>query len=102
KITDSVLAAPSAGNNQPWKVWYEDGLLFLFHDKYRSYSWGDYFEMGSHMSLGTALENIHLQALQLGLQDHAKELPLRDEPKLIAVIGFTPLTASSLEIEKEL
>ncbi len=88
KIIDAVVAAPSAGNNQPWKLWYEKGLLFLFHDKYRSHSWGDYYEMGAHMSLGTALENIHLQSLALKLKDRATVFPLSDEPKLIAVIQF--------------
>lgn len=88
KIVDAFIAAPSAGNNQPWKIWYEKGLLFVFHDKYRSYSWGDYYEMGSHMSLGAALENIHLQSIALGLKEHAAILPLPDEPKLIAVIQF--------------
>jgi hypothetical protein len=102
KIVDAVIAAPSAGNNQPWKVWYEKGLLFVFHDKYRSHSWGDYFEMGSHMSLGTALENIHLQALKLGLKDHARELPFEDEPKLIAVIAFSPLEDDTIKLDKRL
>lgn len=88
KIIDAIIAAPSAGNNQPWKVWYEKGLLFLFHDKYRSHSWGDYYEMGSHMSLGAALENIHLQSLSLELEDQITLFPLRDEPGLIAVIRF--------------
>lgn len=90
KIIDAVVAAPSAGNNQPWKLWYEKGVLFLFHDKYRSHSWGDYFEMGAHMSLGTALENIHLQSLALKLKDRATVFPLTDETKLIAVIQFEP------------
>lgn len=88
KIIDSVIAAPSAGNNQPWKLWYEKGLLFLYHDKYRSHSWGDYAEMGAHMSLGAALENLHLQSLALNLRDEVAVFPLADEPKLIAVIRF--------------
>src|SRR5690606_35461415 len=79
KIIDSVIAAPSAGNNQPWKLWYEKGLLFLYHDKHRSHSWGDYAEMGAHMSLGASLENLHLQSLALNLRDEVAVLPHADE-----------------------
>lgn len=90
QIIDAMIAAPSAGNNQPWKVWYERGLLFLFHDKYRSHSWGDYYEMGAHMGLGAALENIHLQALALNMEVVPVIFPLPEEPRLIAVIRFEP------------
>jgi nitroreductase len=61
-IIDAAIAAPSAGNNQPWKWFYENGRLLLLHDRYRSWSWGDYAEMGSLMSLGTAIESVKIQA----------------------------------------
>ncbi len=88
KIIDAAIAAPSAGNNQPWKWVFEKGILFLFHDKYFSWSWGDYYEMGSHMSLGAALENVHLQTEALGLTDNIELFPLKDVPELIAAIRF--------------
>jgi molybdopterin/thiamine biosynthesis adenylyltransferase len=94
KIIDAVLAAPSAGNNQPWKWVYSKSMLFLFHDKYRSWSWGDYYEMGSHMALGTALENLHLQAAALGLSDNVTLFPLNDQPALIAAVQFSQATPS--------
>jgi len=90
KIIDAALIAPSAGNNQPWKWVFNKGVLFLFHDKYKSWSWGDYFEMGSHMGLGAALENVHLQSQALSLADHPEVFPLKDEPALIAAIRFGP------------
>ncbi len=88
KIIDAAIAAPSAGNNQPWKWVFNKGVLFLFHDKYRSWSWGDYYEMGSHMALGAALENIHLQTAALGLKDDIELFPLKDVPELIAAARF--------------
>jgi molybdopterin/thiamine biosynthesis adenylyltransferase/nitroreductase len=87
-IMDAAIIAPSAGNNQPWKWYYKQGALFLFHDKHKSYSWGDYFEMGSHLGLGAAIENVHLQAKSLGLIDEPILMPLTHTPNLIAVIRF--------------
>ena len=90
KLMDAAVAAPSAGNNQPWKWTYREGLLFLIHDKKKSWSWGDYFEMGSHMGLGAALENINLQAINLNLNATFNTLPFEQHPNLIAVISFQP------------
>lgn len=89
KIIDAALAAPSAGNNQPWKWVFSKGVLFLFHDKYRSWSWGDYYEMGAHMALGAALENAGLQAKALGITMRIDLFPLKDKRELIAAIHFT-------------
>jgi hypothetical protein len=88
KIVDAAVIAPSAGNNQPWRLVFSKNTLFLFHDKYRSWSWGDYYEMGSHMGLGAALENIHIQSHALGLVDHVDLFPLESDPLLIAAIRF--------------
>jgi hypothetical protein len=62
-IINAAIAAPSAGNNQPWKWFYQNGRLLLLHDRYRSWSWGDYNEMGALMSLGAAVESASLQSL---------------------------------------
>ncbi|MGI4749443.1 MAG: Rv1355c family protein [Janthinobacterium lividum] len=91
KIIDAAIAAPSAGNNQPWKWVFSRGILFLFHDKHKSWSWGDYFEMGAHMSLGTALENVHLQSTAMNLEDNITLFPIKEEPKLIASIYFNKI-----------
>lgn len=89
-LVDAALAAPSAGNNQPWKWYYRNGVLFLFHDKIQSWSWGDYYEMGSHISLGSALENVRLQADALGLSVEETIFPLEHNRTLIAAIRFSP------------
>jgi molybdopterin/thiamine biosynthesis adenylyltransferase len=94
KLIDAAIIAPSAGNNQPWKWFYGKGTLLLFHDKFRSWSWGDYYEMGALMSLGTAIENIHLQASAISLQDQVQLFPLPGNTELVATIRFSPLGAA--------
>jgi len=99
KLIDAAIIAPSAGNNQPWKWFYSKGTLLLFHDKFRSWSWGDYYEMGALMSLGTAIENIHLQATAISLQDHVQIFPLPGNAELVATISFSPLdTANTTDL----
>jgi hypothetical protein len=90
ELINAAIAAPSAGNNQPWKWSYKNGILFLFHDKQKSWSWGDYYEMGSHMGLGTAIENVSEQAKALNLNAEVKLFPLAGDATLIAAIIFSP------------
>lgn len=101
EITNAAIAAPSAGNNQPWKWVYSRGVLFLFHDKYKSWSWGDYFEMGAHMALGSALRNVEIQTEALNLAADIKLFPLNSKAILIASVRFSPsvLKADDLKLQ---
>ncbi|MBA3830004.1 MAG: Rv1355c family protein [Taibaiella sp.] len=105
-LIDAARAAPSAGNNQPWMWLYKKGVLFLFHDKFRTWSWGDYYEMGAHMALGAALENVHLQAAKDNIKDTVTLFPIKGEPSLIAAIYFeelkTPVDAETLMLAEKL
>ncbi len=87
-LTHAAHIAPSAGNSQPWKWLIKQNIFFLFHDKFRSYSWGDYNEIGSHLSLGSAIENIYLKALMLGLTANVQIFPEKTNPYFIAIISF--------------
>ncbi|SFC31610.1 Nitroreductase family protein [Parapedobacter composti] len=89
-LVEAAAIAPSAGNSQPWK-WYFDGKqLYLFHDIERSESFGDYANMASYMSLGTAIENLHIKASDLGLEVISKLFPVVGQPLLVGVFGFLP------------
>jgi len=88
-LVDAAILAPTAGNNQPWKWLYESGYLFLFHDKNRSFSFGDFEDIASFAGLGGALENLELQAYEknIGLTLHT--FPLPDTKRMVAAIQFT-------------
>lgn len=95
-LVKAACAAPSTGNDQPWKWLYTDGVLYLFHDEYRSFSFGDFQKIASFISFGAAYENLYIHALSLGLEPHYEFMPNSAEEKLIAAISFTPINNKEL------
>lgn len=89
EIVNAACYAPSTGNDQPWKWLYRNGRLHLFHDRYRSYSFGDFDQIASNISFGAAYENLVLKSNEMGLHIRAELFPLGQESTLIAVITFT-------------
>lgn len=79
--------APSSGNDQPWHFYVRGGEVFLFHQRSRSYSFGDYRDLASHISLGSALENLMLAAQSMGWFPEIQPFP-RDTAALAARIRF--------------
>ncbi len=94
ELVNSACAAPSTGNDQPWKWLYKDGTLHLFHDEFRSYSFGDFQKMASFISFGAAYENLYIKALQMGIKPVLQFLPNVFSEKLVASINFKPLNNS--------
>ncbi len=80
--------APSAGNNQPWKWLLNEGKLYLFHDKARSYSWTDHDDKMALIGLGAAEEAMQLAANRHGLMAHLTTFEKHVRP-LIAGFGFS-------------
>jgi molybdopterin/thiamine biosynthesis adenylyltransferase len=89
-LINAARIAPSAGNNQPWKWFYDNGRLFLFHSRERTNASGDIHNIGTYLSLGAAIENLSLRATQMGLICIVEPFPMvggvGDE--LVAVIRF--------------
>ncbi len=96
-IVTAASLAPSAGNNQPWKWLYEEGVLSLFHDMHRSQSFGDFRDMAAQMALGAALENLTLTAAEQNLDAAIKLYPKQGERKLVAQVTFTKNEAAPKE-----
>lgn len=88
EIVKAACQAPSTGNDQPWKWLYHRGRLFLFHDRFRSFSFGDFDQIASNISFGAAYENILLKSHEAGFGVTSELFPLGEESTLIAVIDF--------------
>lgn len=84
----AAAAAPSTGNDQPWKWLYKNGTLFLFHDEFRSHSFGDFQKTASFITFGAAYENLYIHALTLGIEPYYSFFPDRSNEKLVAAIRF--------------
>jgi len=88
-LVRAACAAPSTGNDQPWKWLYTDGTLYLYHDEYRSFSFGDFKKIASYISFGAAFENLYIHALTQGLEAHYEFMPYGSNERLVAAIRFT-------------
>jgi molybdopterin/thiamine biosynthesis adenylyltransferase len=94
-LVEAARVAPSAGNNQPWKWYFNGDQLFLFHDMERSASLGDFNNLAACLSFGTAIENLELKSSELGLAVHTSLFPLAAEGGncLVATFRFSESTA---------
>ncbi|RRN76851.1 Rv1355c family protein, partial [Pseudoxanthomonas sp. SGD-10] len=91
-LVNAAAAAPSTGNDQPWKWLFHNDTLFLFHDEGRSHSFGDFQKTASYISFGAAFENLKILALAKGVNASFNFHPIQNEERLVAAITFSPLT----------
>ena len=89
EIMATARQAASAGNNQPWKWYYENDALYLFHDAERSFSFANQDNIVAYLAFGLALESIRLKAESLGLIAHELTFPDKNVTPLIAAIQFS-------------
>ena len=94
-LVNAACAAPSTGNDQPWKWLYQKGTLYLFHDEHRSFSFGDYCKIASYISFGAAYENLNIHALKQGLEPYYKFVGSPDK-KLVVAIRFKSIENKQL------
>ncbi|RZK76896.1 MAG: hypothetical protein EOO85_10175, partial [Pedobacter sp.] len=59
-IVDAASKAPSGGNNQPWRLHYNEGILHVFLEQSDAQAYLDPLFISSYASIGSALENIIL------------------------------------------
>jgi len=99
QLVSAAILAPSAGNNQPWMWYANQGNLFLFHNQTVSVSWSDFDEITSNISLGAAIENLKIEAGKLGLQVACSFFPIKENKRLVSAFTFS---ASEVAYGKEL
>jgi hypothetical protein len=79
KIVAAGVLAPSGGNVQPWKfVWTRNTKLRCSLDPTRLSSFLDYDRRAAHLSLGAAVENMCLTALDLGFSPEISAISRQD------------------------
>ncbi|TCD01051.1 Rv1355c family protein [Pedobacter psychroterrae] len=99
QLVSAAILAPSAGNNQPWMWYANQGNLFLFHNQTVSVSWSDFDEITSNISFGAAIENLKIEAGKLGLQVASSFFPVKENKRLAAAFTFS---TSEIAYGKEL
>jgi molybdopterin/thiamine biosynthesis adenylyltransferase len=95
-LVAAAAAAPSTGNDQPWKWYYKQGTLFLFHEEFRSHSFGDFQKTASFITFGAAYENLYVHALSIGIEPYYSFFPDGSTEKLVATIRFRKLIPNPL------
>lgn len=93
-ILEAARFAPSGGNAQPWKFFWNKQILFIFHDAHYSHSLLDYNRSGSMIAFGAMLENIRISASSMQLDVIVDTLPLDAEDSLIAAVQFKTNTSA--------
>lgn len=88
QIVEAGCDAPSTGNDQPWQWLYQEGRLHLFHDRFRSESFGDYRYIASDLTFGAVLENVAYKAAAMGVGCHYQLFPLGHHSPLVASIDL--------------
>ena len=77
QLAEAGAIAPSAGNNQPWKWYFDGSRLFLFDNEEKSAAYANFNNMITYMSMGTVIENVELKAGELGLGINIELFPLK-------------------------
>jgi len=67
KLIEIASTAPSAGNYQHWKWYFDNERIFLFHDRGVSYNWSDSDYFAADLGLGTASQTFILGAESLNI-----------------------------------
>jgi molybdopterin/thiamine biosynthesis adenylyltransferase len=89
-VLEAARLAPSGGNCQPWKFFFYEGYMLLFHDRHYSISFLDYAHAGSYVGFGAVIENVRIAAGAAGMYLHHQYFPDRKNNLLVAALWFSP------------
>ena len=103
-LVEAIKLAPSGGNNQPWRLHYQNRQLHLFLDESTALAYLDPQFISSYTSIGAAIENLLLTAAVNNLKVDWKLTP-HLAPKHLAVFAFSDGNTPSQEevkLEKQI
>jgi hypothetical protein len=89
EIVNAGIKAPSTGNDQPWKWYYHNRVLFVFHDQFRSHSFGDYRNIASYLTFGAVYENVVLATHHQRLELNATLFPAGMDSPIVLAFTFS-------------
>ncbi len=87
-LLKACIHAPSGGNCQPWKFYFHQGNLYIFHELHHSVSMLDFGHFGTYLSIGAVVENARIYANSLGLLLNCSYFPDASNTMLVAALNF--------------
>lgn len=99
------ILAPSGGNSQPWRFYYDGHSLWVTHDKQRSKNLFDPNHCGAYIALGAAVKNIMIAAAQKGYRTIVETFPNQvqiSQLESVAKLQFVSAADESLLSEAQL
>lgn len=92
KLVEAAAISPSAGNNQPWKLYFDGRKIYLFDEKERSAAFANFRNMITFFTMGTVLENMELKASELGVGLDVQLFPLKGTGEYNPIAAITAVS----------
>jgi nitroreductase len=90
RLVEAATFAPSSGNAQPWRFYYENRVLVLARDARRGGDFLDVEGTATQVALGAAVESLVLEAHAEGLAALVNLVERADAPDVVATFQFAP------------
>lgn len=87
-VVEHGVLAPSGGNCQPWRFFFDGLRLWVVHDRQRSSNLLDQQQRAASIALGAAIENMVIAAAEQGYRSHVKLFPKPSTQAVVAEITF--------------
>ncbi|MDQ2996705.1 MAG: hypothetical protein M3R61_06560, partial [Chloroflexota bacterium] len=87
-VVEHGVLAPSGGNSQPWRFYFDGLRLWVVHDQQRSSNLLDQQQRAASIALGAAIENMVIAAAERGYCTHVKLCPRPSMRTVVAELTF--------------
>ena len=84
-----AILAPSGGNSQPWRFYFDGTRLWVVHVARRSANRMDADNRAAYIALGAAIENLAVAAAHAGHHTDVEPFPRPDEGSVVAALTLT-------------